>query len=367
MRGSILILINHIGGLFVFRKEVVKAIVDNGFSVVISAPNDDSRAEYFVSLGCQIIKSPLNRRGTNPLADIKLLAHYRKLIRTYHPVAVLTYTIKPNVYGGIACRLTKTPQLANITGLGDAIENGGLLQRLSLWMYKRGLAKAKTVFFQNATNQKLFIDNKIVNGETVLLPGSGVNVDYHQTQPYPSEDGSTVFLFIGRLLKDKGIEELFQATEFIKSKYPSTEFRILGDSEGDYKGRLDSLVSKGIINYLGTTTDVRPYFTDVHCSIMPSYHEGMSNVNLESSANGRPVITTDVPGCRETVDDGITGYIVKARDSQDLIAKVECFINLPYDEKKKMGEAAREKVVREFNRDIVVEAYLEAIKSIANV
>ena len=367
MSNKILILANEIGGLYAFRREVVKAILDQGYSILISVPNEDPREEFFLSIGCEIVKSPLNRRGTNPFADIKLLAHYRKLIKTYRPLAVLTYTIKPNIYGGIACRLTKTPQLANITGLGIAVENKGWLRTLTLWMYKVGLAKTKTVFFQNSANRKVLIDNGIVGDNAVLIPGSGVNFKYHQIQPYPPEDGSTVFLFIGRVMRDKGVEELFKTAEFIKDKYPLGDFRILGSIEEDYTGRLDSLVSKGIINYLGTTTDVRPYFTDVHCSIMPSYHEGMSNVNLESSANGRPVITTDVPGCRETVEDGITGFIVKARDSQDLIEKVERFINLPYVEKKKMGEAAREKVVREFNRDIVVGAYLDAIKSIANV
>ena len=172
------------------------------------------------------------------------------------------------------------------------------------------------------------------------------------------------FLFIARLLKDKGTEEYFETAKAIKAKYPQTEFQILGWKEGPYQQQMEELVKDGVIKYLGTTSDIRPYLTDVHCTIMPSYHEGMSNVNLESAANGRPVITTNVPGCRETVDDGQTGFLVEAKSAEALIAGVERFLTLPYSQKATMGRMAREKVEQEFDRNIVVKAYLRAIESL---
>ena len=173
------------------------------------------------------------------------------------------------------------------------------------------------------------------------------------------------FLFIARLLKDKGTEEYFETAKAIKNKYPQTEFQVLGWAEGPYQQQMEELVKDGVINYLGTTSDIRPYLTNVHCTIMPSYHEGMSNVNLESAANGRPVITTNVPGCRETVDDGITGYLVETKNAEALIKGVERFLALSYNQKIVMGKMAREKVEREFDRNIVVKAYLKAIESLA--
>ena len=363
MKQNILILTNSIGGLHNFRKEVVKAIVDAGYEVYISEPDDDERVRFFEEMGCHIIKTDFNRRGMNPIADFKLMMKYRVLIKQLKPRAVLTYTIKPNIYGGMAARLCRVPQLANMTGLGDAIENGGWLQKLTVTLYKIGIGGAECLFFQNMTNLEFCKNRGIVGRKSLLLPGSGVNLEHHQFRELPP-DGVIRFLFISRLLRDKGTEEYFEMAKAIKAKYPETEFRVLGWCEGDYRQQLDELIDKGVVNYLGSTSDVRPYLADVHCSIMPSYHEGMSNVNLESAANGRPVITTDVPGCRETVDDGVTGFLVRARDVQALIEGVERFIILPYQEKQTMGLAARKKVEREFDRNIVVNAYMEEIESI---
>ena len=204
----------------------------------------------------------------------------------------------------------------------------------------------------------------ITDKKSVLLPGSGVNLKYHTYQKYPINDDFTRFLFIGRLLKDKGIEEYFEVAKIVKKKYPKTEFQIIGSFDGDYHKELESLVASGIINYLGVQSDVRPFIGAVHCTIMPSYHEGMSNVNLESAANGRPVITTNVPGCRETVDDGITGVLVKPKDVQSLLHGIELFLSLSYEQKNQMGLAARKKVEKEFDRDIVIKAYMDEINTV---
>lgn len=363
MKGKILVLTNNIGGLHSFRKEVMRAIVDAGYDVYISEPDDDERVNYFEGIGCHIIKTKFERRGMNPIADLNLMMNYLRIIRQLKPVAVLTYTIKPNIYGGIACRISGVPQLANVTGLGDAIENGGWLQKLTTTLYKIGIGKAKCVFFQNQTNRGFCINQGIATEDSKLLPGSGVNLQHHVFQEYAPE-GIVKFLFIARLLKDKGTDEYLEMAEVIKEKHPQTEFQILGAVEGDFQERLNRLVESGVINYLGTTSDVRPFLAQIHCTVLPSYHEGMSNVNLESAANGRPVITTNVPGCRETVDDGRTGYLVEARSTKSLIDAIERFINLPYSQKVLMGKEARQKVVREFDRQIVVEAYLNELSQI---
>lgn len=367
MAKNILILTNSISGLHSFRKEVVKAICDAGYKVIISVPEDSPKADYFRSIGCYVIFTTFNRRGMNPLADFRQMLAYRKLIRQLKPIAVLTYTIKPNVYGGFAARLCRVPQLANVTGLGDAVENGGWMQKLTITLYKLGLGKAHKIFFQNNGNRIYCIQAGIADSRSILLPGSGVNLQHHVFQDYPDEKGIIRFLFIGRLLKDKGVEEFFEMAQNIKKEYPNTEFQILGPVEGPYQAKLDKFVGDGIIKYMGTAIDVRPYIGAVECTIMPSYHEGMSNVNLESAANGRPVITTNVPGCMETVDDCRTGYLVEAKSAKSLIAAVERFIALPYSQKVMMGQNGRKKVEKEFDRQIVVNAYLKEIESIAHV
>ena len=367
-KGNILVLTNSIGRLHSFRKEVMKAILDNGYEVIISVPEDKGeKADYFRSIGCQVVETKFNRRGMNPLADLALMMRYRRMIRHMKPKAVLTYTIKPNIYGGLAARLSHVPQLANVTGLGDAVENGGWMQKLTVTLYKIGLGKTRRIFFQNASNREFGIRMGIADDSSVLLPGSGVNLQHHTCQDYPADEGKIRFLFIGRLLKDKGVDELFEAARVIKTKYPQAEFRIVGAVEGDYQKQLDEIVSTGVINYLGRQADVRPFIGAVECTIMPSYHEGMSNVNLESAANGRPVITTNVPGCRETIDDGKTGYLIEAKSTKSLIDAIERFITLPYEQKVLMGQEGRKKVEREFDRQIVVDLYLKEIKQISNV
>lgn len=362
MAKSILILSNTIVGLHSFRREVIKAIVDAGYKVIISVPDDDTKADYFQGIGCEIIQTEFNRRGVNPLADFKLMMTYRRLIKQLKPMAVLTYTIKPNVYGGLAARLCRVPQIANVTGLGDAVENGGWMQKLTVALYKIGIGKAQRVFFQNEGNRNFCVRMGISDDNTALLPGSGVNLVYHTFQEYPADEGIIRFLFIGRLLKDKGTEELFATAKVIKEKYPQTEFHVVGSVDGNYQTQLDALVDTGVVKFLGSQSDVRPFIGQVHCTIMPSYHEGMSNVNLESAANGRPVITTNVPGCRETIDDGRTGILVEARSVDSLVNGVERFISLSYEQKVIMGQMARKKVENEFDRQLVIDSYLKELK-----
>ena len=337
--------------------------------MIITIPDADNstKTEFFKGIGCTIINISLSRRGTNPLSDFRLMLRYMKLIKRFNPQVILTYTIKPNVYGGMAARICGVPQIANVTGLGDAVENGGWMQKLTVMLYKIGINKAAQVFFQNDGNRNFCIREGIADSRSIVLPGSGVNLQHHIYQDYPADDGTTRFLFIGRMLKDKGVDELFETARVIKAKYPNTEFQFVGSVDGDYQTQVDSLIEAGIISFYGSQFDVRPFIGGVHCTIMPSYHEGMSNVNLESAANGRPVITTNVPGCKETVDDNKTGFLVEARNTKSLIEAVERFIALPYEQKVLMGQEGRRKVEREFDRQIIIDAYLKTIESITNV
>ena len=364
---NILILTNSISGLHSFRKEVMKALVDLGNNLTISAPLGDKK-DYFEDIGCELVDTQFNRKGMNPLKDFSLMLYYRKLMKKVRPDVVLTYTIKPNLYGGMACRLCGVPQLANITGLGSAVENPGWLQRLTILLYKVGLRKAHTVFFQNKANKEFCESHRMVKGHEVLLPGSGVNLGYHSFQPYPIESEPIKFVFISRLLREKGIEEYLGAAERIKEKYTTVQFHILGACEEAYEERLKGLQDKGVVVYHGPQPDVRPYIAQIHCTVHPSFYpEGMSNVLLESCATGRPIITTDRPGCGEIVEDGRNGYVVKAKDVVGLTKTIEKFINLPYEQKVLMGQEGRKKVEREFDRQIVIDAYLKELKRISNV
>lgn len=361
---SILILTNSLGGLFSFRKEVVKALIDDGFDVSIACPPQTSKkGDYFKEIGCSVIDISMERRGTNPLNDFSLFKQYRKIMRNLKPVAVLTYTVKPNVYGGLAARWSHIPQLANITGLGDAIENPGLLQKFTVFMYGFGLKKAQKVFYQNVSIQEFCQKHKI-GKQGQLLPGSGVNLEWHTFKEYPAQDQIMKFNFIGRVMKDKGVEEYFEMAKTIRQKYPNTEFHILGRCEEKYEGLLKQLQDEGTIIWHGSVPDVRPYIKDSFATIHPSYHEGMANVLLETCAGGRPVIACDINGCKEAIDEGVNGFICKVKDVKDLTEKVERFINLPYDKKVEMGLAARKKVEREFDRNLVIAAYMDEIKKI---
>ena len=367
---TILVLTNNFGGLYSFRKEVMKALVDKGYHVVITAPskNDAMKVAWFENIGCRLVEMPFNSQGTNPLADLKLVWRYRKLIKQVKPVAVLTYTIKPNVYGGMACALTGVPQIANVTGLGAAVEYPGMMQKLTILLYKIGMRKTWLTFFQNNDNMDFCKEHGMVKGRSQLIPGSGVNLDYHVKKPYPAETEPIRFLFMGRIRREKGIEEFLAAAERITKKYDNVEFHVVGRCEGDYEEKLRDLQSKGIVTYHSVQSDVRPYITMTACTLHPSFYpEGMSNVLLESCATGRPIMTTMRPGCREIVEDGRNGFLVKQQDAEDLIAKVEKFLALPYAERKTMGDAARTKAEREFDRQIVVDAYLNEISKIGNV
>ena len=359
-----MILSNSGGGLVHFRKEVLAAIASKG-EVVAVVPKSEFDGDL-TAVGCRLIPIAVDRRGTNPLSDYKLYRSYVKLIKKEKPDIVLTYTIKPNVYGGRAARKTKTPYIANVTGLGTSIENGGMLSRLTLFLYKNGLKKASCVFFQNARNKDFFEKKGVVKNGARLIPGSGVNLEKHAFEEYPPEDGGLRFLFVGRIMRDKGIGELLEAIKTVHEKHPEIRLDIIGGFDGNYQEAMDEAAKTGYIFYHGKQKDVHSFYKNAHCTVLPSYHEGMANVLLESSSTGRPVIATNVPGCAETFEEGKTGFGCAAKNTESLVEAFEKFIALSAEQRKEMGVAAREKVRREFDRQIIIDAYGEEIEKAIN-
>lgn len=355
----IMILTNADIGLYKFRKELLEQLCSN--NEVFNVLPRGKFVEQLESLGCVFIPFEFNRRGVNPFADCFQIARYVKILRKIKPEIVLTYTIKPNVYGGIACRITKTPYIANITGLGTTIENGGLFYLISTNLYRIGLKKTSCVFFQNADNQRLFIDKGIVKGRTRLIPGSGVNLQQYKYEPYPSDDLPVRFLFVGRIMRDKGIDELLESMQRIKRENRNVTLDIVGWCDEEYSTILNIAQEKGLIHYHGLQTDVHPFYAQCNCVILPSYHEGMANVMLEASSTGRPVITTRVPGCKETFDEGVTGFGCDAKSTDSLFDAMSKFLNINHETRKQMGIAARNKMKKEFDRSLVISAYIEEI------
>ena len=358
---KVLILANSCMGLLSFRKELLEALIAKGYNVVVSLP-DESRNKEVEAIGCKVIPViSLSRRGKNPFKDYSLLKEYKDLLRNERPDVVLTYTIKPNIYGGMACASMGIPYIVNITGLGSAVETPGMLQKLTLLLYKVAMRKVNCIFFQNEGNMSFFNHNKIQLTKHRLIPGSGANITKFSYSNYP-EKGNVIFLFISRLMKEKGIEEYFAAAEHFSKKYDDVEFHILGGCEEDYTSRLDELTKSGIIHYHGVQSDVRPYLQKASCLIHPTYYpEGMSNVILEAASIGRPVITTRRHGCMEAVDDGETGFLFPEKDRVALIECISNFLKLSIKERKEMGIKARKKMENEFNRQIVIDAYLDEI------
>ncbi len=356
---NIAIISNATRGLYSFRRELIELLAKTHKVTIVSSGSE--RKEAFEEMGCSFIEVPVDRHGTNPIKEFKLVKTYEKLLKELKSDVVLTYTIKPNIYAGMACASMGIPYIANITGLGTAVENGGLMQKITLPLYKFGLRKAKKVFFQNQANMDFMLQRKIVKGPYELIPGSGVNLDRYRVLDYPH--GDTVdFTYIGRVIKEKGIEQFLDAAKAIRAKHPETRFHICGRCDPAYEATIGELNDNGTVIYHGLIDDIAGMHKISACTLHPSFYpEDMSNVLLESCACGRPIITTDRPGCREIVDDGVNGFIVKQRDSADLIEKVERFLSLSWEERRQMGLAGRAKVEKEFDRNIVIDKYLKEI------
>lgn len=355
-----LVITNHSYMLWQFRKELLLELKKKG-EVVISMPflghEDD-----FKALGFKCIDTKLDRRGINPFEDLKLYKFYKKLLKEENPDKVITYSIKPNVYAGFLCRRKKIPYYVNVQGLGTAFQSQPMATVATI-MYKTALKKAKAVFFENQFNADEFVNRGIVKKKKeIVLNGAGINLDLYKYQPYPPEDDGVHILYLGRIMKEKGIDETFDAMRIIKAKYKDkVVFDVVGFFEDEYKETVEKLVEDNVIVFHGFQSDPKPYYAAAHCVVLASYHEGMSNVLLEAAATGRAVITTDIPGCREAVDEGVNGYLCKKQDVGTLVLCMQKVLDKSAAEREEMGTTGRRKMEEEFDKKDVLKNTISVI------
>lgn len=357
---KILILANFDMWLYKARKELLERLLSK-HEVYIAVPNGDY-INRMKKMGAIFRPINIDRRGKNIFYEMKTFYEYLKVVHSVKPDVVLTYTVKPNIYGGLVCRLLHRPYIANVTGLGTAVEEKSKFSRILVWVYEKALKKAACIFFQNKSNRVFFVKNGLKNSNIKLLPGSGVNLEEHCYEDYPFSDNELVFLFIGRIMRDKGVVELVEAAKRLQQRYNNIKVQLVGFCEEDFKNELERINAKKYVELCGQQEDVHSFIKKSHAVVLPSYHEGMANVLLEGAACGRPVLASNVPGCKETFDEGVSGFGFKAKNSKDLEKVMEKFINLDYEKKVEMGKAGRKKMEKEFNRDIVVKMYEREIE-----
>ena len=318
----VMMTVNAAWNIWNFRRPLVEALAADGHQITVLAPPDASVAKL-ESLGCRFLPLEMNVKGLNPLQDVKLIGRMRKTFRKERPDAIFSYTIKNNIFGALAARALRIPFIPNVTGLGTAFLSGGFLQFVAEGLYRSAFSKLHVVFFQNEDDRSLFLERKLVTAEqTRLLPGSGIDLNHFGEADYPSDSEAPVFLMIARLLRDKGVLEYVAAARKVKSEHPRARFQLLGAVDAANRTAIDAATvtswqEEGVIEYLGTADDVRRYISAAHCVVLPSYREGAPRTLIEASAMARPLIATDVPGCRSVVDDGENGYLCRVRDSDD--------------------------------------------------
>ena len=355
----ILILANHDDGLYLFRRDLIQELIKRDSEVFISVPGGN-RIPFFKQIGCTFIDTPVDRRGINPKTDFSLFLNYRKMMKEVNPDLVITYTIKPNIYGGIASRLAKKQYAVNITGLGTAFEKAGLIRAVVVNLYKYALKKAKVVFFENSGDRDELLSFGCCNKEkTVVLNGAGVNTETYAYQPYPHND-IVKFLFVGRVMKEKGIDELFEAMKRLVSEGEKCFLDVVGPFEEDYKDKLEQYEKAGWLKYHGYQENVIPFIAACDCFVLPSYHEGMANTNLECASSGRPIITSNIPGCKEAVVEG-SGFLCEPKNADSLYNVMKKMMEMSKDERENMGQGGRKHMEDVFEKKKVVDRTMQAL------
>ena len=339
-----------------FRSELILTLHNMGNDIILVCPYG-KKIDYFTERGCRFIDLDIDRRGTNVLNDFKLILEYKKIIELEKPDVVLTYTTKPSVYGGLVCRFMKVPYIINNAGLMEA---SWALEKIIDFLTIVGFKKASCVMYQN--EYEMIHDNKLLKNKVHYrrIPGSGVNLDSFTFREYLGSDDEIYFNYVALIKQIKGIGEYLECARRIKDKYPNTHFRIYGEYDStEYNEKIDDYQQRGIIEYQGVKLDMKPEIESCHAVIHPSYYEGMTNVVLEHSAMGRVCIGSDIPGVREGIEDGKTGFLFEVKNVDSMVEAVEKFILLSHEEKVQMGKSAREKMEREFDRNIVTNIYIE--------
>jgi galacturonosyltransferase len=365
MMDKILILTNSIGGLHSFRFELIEEMIEQGYSVYFAAPDtpNNMRKDDLIRLGAKFVNTPFERRSMNLIKEFTLIKKYKALVKRIKPSLIITYTVKPNIYGGYIARKLSLPIVMTVTGLGSSLITGKFKSVIKK-MYRYSCKNANAVFFENTSNLNFFLKNNIIcRDKSKLVPGSGVNIEKFVPMPKSQDDNSIKFLFIGRLMKEKGIEEYLQVARDITTHSGGVEFWILGRLEDEeYKFIVEE--QNQSYKYLGVVNDVRQLIRDADCIVNPSYHEGMSNVLLEGGAMGKPLLASRIPGCREIIDEGENGFLFEPKSAASLHEAIHKFIDLSFEEREKMGLASRSKIEKEFDRNIVVTKFMNTIESI---
>ncbi len=366
---TVAIVINTSWNVYNFRLNLLKALQKDGYHIVVIAPFDD----YTILLqqeGFEFHHLNLDNDNINTIKELKLFFHLLKLYKNINPDVILHYTIKPNIYGNLAAAFLRKSTIGNISGLGTVFLNNNLSSKIARTLYKLTLKFSKKVFFQNHHDKKLFIENALVNKNIVeLIPGSGIDTKYFAPENFEPEN--LTFLFIGRLIRDKGIDEYIEAIKIIKSKYTNIKFQIVGSLYEKNPTAINQItlnrwIYQGLIEYKGHTDDIRKYISEASSIVLPSYREGLSRSLLEAASMAKPIVTTDVPGCKDIVDDGINGFLCQAKDPLDLANAMIKMIELSDEERFTMGKNAREKVLKNFSEEIIIKKYQQAIKEVVD-
>ena len=372
----VLITANTTWNLVNFRSGLIAALVSRGFDVVAVAPDDEYR-DRLRELGCRYVPLNMDNQGTHPVKDALLLWRYVVVLLRLRPAVVLSYTVKPNIYASLAARLVGVTVINNVSGLGTAFLRGGWLGGVVCSLYRVALRRSHRVFFQNDEDRQVFIEKRLVApARTGLLPGSGIDLVHFSPSAVEGSSlcngAGLVFLMVARLLWDKGVLEFVEAARRVKALFPESRFQLLGfldvkNQTAVGRSDVEAWVKDGVVEYLGTTDDVRPFLADADCVVLPSYREGTPRSLLEAAAMGRPLLATDVPGCREVVIDGVNGLLCRLRDSVDLAEKMMQMITMPMSALLQMGQESRRLAEMRFDEQIVIRKYLEAIDEVTGL
>lgn len=357
---KVLFLSNHEVTLYYFRCELIERLVSQGNEVYVCQPFEKYR-DYFEKLGCHCLDSKITQYGMNPVKELSIVKEYRRVMREIKPDVVLTFTIKPNLYGGIAAAKEKIPYISAITGIGGAFQKGALFRAFAVLMYRYSSRKASKLFFENKSNSRVFEKYKIGRGNHIVVSGAGVNLEKYPLAAYPTNDGRVRFLFVGRLMNDKGIGELLSAFKSLRKTNDRIYLDIVGWCEDECRESLDEALEDNHVVYHGWQEEVRPFYEKCDALVLPSYHEGMANVLLEAQATGRPVLASDIPGCREAFENGVTGFSFESKSVDSLEKAINDFLHLSWEERMDAGLKGRGRMEKFFDRNTVVDMYVQTI------
>ena len=368
---NIVIIENNIIAVNTIREKLIRTLMEKGYAVSILTSGKQQEIDTTKEKGFNIIE--VGSSTDNPLDIMRYLSKIFIAIKKNKADVCLTFTIRPAIWGNIITRLLNIPTITNITGIGPLFTRNNISYRGARTLYKIALKKTKKVFFQNYDDLNIFINKGLVCPNIAeRVPGSGIDYEYYCPHQKIIKDGKFKFIFISRLVKDKGIIEYVDAARILKKEYPDTEFNVLGPVWSQNlkdntvtNFEIEQWQKEGIINYLGVAEDVRNVIAEADCVVLPSYREGLSNVLLEASSMEKPCVTCNTTGCKEIVEDGITGYLCKIKDPHDLASKMKSMLLLPEDKRIEMGKKARQKVIKEFDKKIVINAYLKAIEQVS--